>query len=425
MTTSTPESTFPISNSPRVWLLSSADTPVGISLLRRILAHGDFLVAGIDHQAFESDSYKAKGFKEVLTEIGHYPARKDWQARLKVVALDLRSQAQCQAAVATALHLFGKLDILFCCTSQAVVGAVEELGCPTGTSLVREQFEMNFFGPMNMIKAVLPTMRSQHNGHVIVLTGITGHLGTPGLSMYCSSQWALEGFCDSMAYEIAPFNVKLTIVQSSIEIGILTNRVVSAPAMAEYTSEGGHQAPLFRGILDGLLNRLPAIRAQYPNAHVGANSPGEAMEGEGEITSPTASSEAERASGPFLLSRDETVSLIPPLSCAHTEKLVAETVHAITAIGGHENPPARHIVGIEGVASVKEKLKTVSEELEEFVDASISVDCERAGDKRARRTSHASQADSRGQAKTDSNGWDEQVDHVHPIHEAARVLQAL
>ncbi|KAK5953822.1 hypothetical protein OHC33_005091 [Knufia fluminis] len=425
MTTSTPESTFPISNSPRVWLLSSADTPVGISLLRRILAHGDFLVAGIDQSAFESASHKSKGFKEVLTEIAHYPSRKDWQARLKVVALDLRSQAQCQAAVATALHVFGKLDILFCCTSQAVIGAVEELGNPAGQNLVREQFETNFFGPMNMIKAVLPTMRAQHNGHIIVLTGITGHLGTPGLSMYCSSQWALEGFCDSIAYEIAPFNVKLTIVQSSIEIGILTNKVVSAPWMVEYTGEGGHQAPLFRGILDGLLNRLPAIRAQYPSGNVGAGSPGLEKEKEGEIASPSASSEAERASGPFLLSRDETVSLFPPLSCAHTEKLVAETVHAITAIGGHENPPARHIVGIEGVASVKEKLKTVSEELEEFVDASVSADCERTGDKRARRASHASQADSRGQTRTDGSGWDGQIDHVHPIHEAARVLQSL
>lgn len=427
MATSTPESIFPISNSPRVWLLSSADTPVGISLLRRILAHGDFLVAGIDQQAFESDSFKSKGFKEVLTEIAHYPSRKDWQARLKVVALDLRSQAQCQAAVATALHVFGKLDILFCCTSQAIVGAVEELGGNAGQNLVREQFETNFFGPMNMIKAVLPTMRSQHNGHVIVLTGITGHLGTPGLSVYCSSQWALEGFCDSIAYEIAPFNVKLTIVQSSIEIGILTNKVVSAPAMDEYTAEGGHQAPLFRGILDGLLNRLPAIREQYPGGNVGTGSPGQRREkeAEGEITSPSASSEAERASGPFLLSRDETVSLFPPLSCAHTEKLVAETVHAIAAIGGHENPPARHIVGVEGVASVKEKLKTVSEELEEFVDASVSADCERTGDKRARRASYTSQADSRGQAKLNGNGWDEQVDHVHPIHEAARVLQSL
>jgi hypothetical protein len=56
------------------------------------------------------------------------------------------------------------------------------------------------------------------------------------------------------------------------------------------------------------------------------------------------------------------------------ELLTAETIHAITAIGGHDNPPARHIVGVEGVASVKEKLKTVSEELEDFIECSRAVD---------------------------------------------------
>ena len=308
-----------------------------------------------------------------------------------------------------------------------MVGVVEELG--GHGNLVREQFETSFFGPMNLIRSVIPEMRRQTHGHIIVLTGITGHLGTPGLSLYCSSQWALEGFCDSIAYEIAPFGIKLTIVQASIEIGILTNRVTSAPMMAEYSAEAGCTAPLFRGILDGLLNRLPAIRAQYPPAQTQSGS---ATGGEGtpggaeEITSPSASSEAERSSGPYLLSRDETVSLFPPLSCAHTEKLVSETVHAITAIGGHENPPARHIVGIEGVASVKEKLKTVSEELEEFVDTSMSADCERVGDKRTRRASHASQADSRGQTKINGNGNANNADeHMSHVLEAAGVLSSI
>jgi len=59
--------------------------------------------------------------------------------------------------------------------------------------------------------------------------------------------------------------------------------------------------------------------------------------------------------------------------------LIAETIHAVTAVGGHENPPARHIVGFEGVASVKEKLKTVSEELEDFVECSAGVDIEGGG----------------------------------------------
>lgn len=279
--------------------------------------------------------------------------------------------AQCQAAIAAAIQTFQKIDILFCCTSETIVGTVEELAATQRTlTLVRDQFESNFFGPMNIIRAVIPEMRDKTNGHIIVLSGITGHLGTPGLSMYCAAGWALEGFCDSIAYEIAPFNIKLTIVQASIEIGILTNKITSAPQMKAYSPEFGNTAPLFRRILDGLLNRLPGIRAQYPQP------PGY------EVQSP--SSESERQSGPWLLSRDEIVTLYPPLSQSHTEKLIAETVHALIAIGGHENPPARHIVGFEGVASVKEKLKTVSEELEDFVDTSLSADIERPNTGNAR-----------------------------------------
>ncbi|OQV04149.1 hypothetical protein CLAIMM_09077 [Cladophialophora immunda] len=354
----TPNPQFPTHNAPRVWLLTSGDSPIGISTARQVLDHGDYVVSGIIQAEFENDGARSQEFKRFLSQVGRTPGMKE---RLKVVALDIRVVGQCQAAVAEAVHTFRKIDILFCCTSEAVIGTVEELSASSRTlTLVRDQFEKNFFGPMNIIKAVIPQMRSQMNGHIIALTGITGHLGTPGLSMYCASGWALEGFCDSIAYEIAPFNIKLTIVQASVEIGILTNKITSAPPMKAYTREFGHTAPIFRGILDGLLNRLPGIRAQYPPPP------------ETEIQSP--SSEAERQSGPYLLSRDEVVSLYPPLSHAHTEKLIAETVHALTAIGGHENPPARHIVGVEGVASVKEKLKTVSEELEEFVDTSASAD---------------------------------------------------
>ncbi|EDN93182.1 hypothetical protein SS1G_09048 [Sclerotinia sclerotiorum 1980 UF-70] len=67
-------------------------------------------------------------------------------------------------------------------------------------------------------------------------------------------------------------------------------------------------------------------------------------------------------------------SVFPILPSESKDKLVMETVHALTAIGGHENPPARHIVGYEGIASVKEKLKIVSEEMEDFVEVSCAVD---------------------------------------------------
>ena len=171
---------------------------------------------------------------------------------------------------------------------------------------------------------------------------IAGHLGTPGLGMYCAAGWALEGFCDSLAYEIAPFNIKMTIVQPTMEIGVLTNKIISAPSMPQYSPEN-NPAPLFRGILKGLLDRLDTVQ-QNKNHE------------------------------PATFAGDQIKALYPELPLQMQSALLAETINAVTAIGGHENPPARHIVGHEGVASVKEKLKTVSEELEDFVDCSYAVD---------------------------------------------------
>ena len=160
--------------------------------------------------------------------------------------------------------------------------------------------------------------------------------------MYCASGWALEGFCDSLAYEIAPFDIKLTIIQPTMEIGILTNKIVSAPSLPQYEPEV-NPAPLFRGIIGGLLDRIQGPHYNGDQAH-------------------------------STLASNRITSLYPRLPTEMKESLIAETINAITAIGGHDNPPARHIVGHEAVASVKEKLKTVSEELEDFVEVSCAVD---------------------------------------------------
>ncbi|KAL1999304.1 hypothetical protein VTN02DRAFT_4712 [Thermoascus thermophilus] len=356
-----PRSHFPSHSEPRVWVISSGDSPIGISLTRQILAHGDSAVVGLAPSNLDRDEYRRGQFEAFLEEVDEHSGE-GWTQRLKAVVLDLRMMGQCQAVVAEAVATFGKMDILVCCTSQAVVGSVEELGAsPRTMNLVRDQFETNFFGPVNIIKAALPHMRRQKSGHIMVLSGITGHIGTPGLGAYCASGWALEGFCDSIAYEIAPFNIKLTILQCSIEIGILSNLVTSVPPILPAYAPSNNHAPLFRSILNRLVSRLP-------NAN-GGDSASTNTNGHADSS---AEQENTGANGPF--SAPEVVSMYPPLSPAHLEILTAETVHALTAIGGHENPPSRHIVGQEGVASVKEKLKTVSEELEDFIQASCAVD---------------------------------------------------
>lgn len=240
------------------------------------------------------------------------------------------------------------------------MGTVEELSTtPITQNLVREQFETVFFSQVNFIKATLPVLRSQHTGHIIVLTSTGGHIATPGMSMYSAATWALEGFCDSLAYEIAPFNVKVTIVQPSQEIQSLTNRLIFAPKLSAYDSDD-NPAPNIRDILCNVLDADP--NTAVPSASLSTPPP--------EVSSPT--------SMDFDLSPElghgDIFKRYPRLPPAAAEKLVMETVHALSAIGGHENPPARHIVGTEGALAVREKLKTVSEELEDFVDASLAVD---------------------------------------------------
>lgn len=225
--------------------------------------------------------------------------------------------------------------------STAFVGTVEEMSTSAATqNLVRDQFEIIFFSQVNYIKATLPLLRERHNGHIIILTSITGHIGIPGMPFYSSAIWALEGYCDSLAYEIAPFNIKLTIVQPNKEISMLTNKIVFAPQLRQYESSN-NPAPAIRDILTNVLNAHPETRLPPQQ---GAND------------------------------EESIVRRYPRLPGEARDRLVLETVHALTAIGGHENPPARHIVGYEGVVSVKEKLKTVSEELEDFVEVSCAVD---------------------------------------------------
>ncbi|KAF1937267.1 NAD(P)-binding protein [Clathrospora elynae] len=360
---------FPPHNAPRVWFITRGVSPIAIALARQVLEHGDYVVAGVMPIEFEKREGQGEDFRTFLEDVRQ---TERWRERLRVVGLDSRVIGQCQAAVAEAVEAFGRIDVMLCAASEAVIGAVEELAQSSRTiSLVDEIFEINFFANVNIIKAILPTMRERKNGHIIVITGITGHLGTPGLGMYCSSQWAIEGYCDSLAYEIAPFNVKMSIVQANMEVNVLTNRITSVPPMAEYL-QGENPAPLAREIFSGLLDKLERI--ENPSSHPFFSFEDNKSPGDDSPTSTSPDAIMHEPTMGDLLSSDTVNSLYAPLPMAVKSSLIAETVYALTAIGGHDNPPARHIVGSEGVTAVKEKLKTNSEELEDFIEVSNAVD---------------------------------------------------
>lgn len=147
---------FPTHNAPRVWLLTSGDSPIGISLARQVLSHGDYVVSGLVHTDLLQESPRTEELKSLLAECERR-AEDGWRDRLRIVELDVRCgslsyasfveeqeagrvsgvldsilpdhiaevciwnnrmMGQCQAAVAAAVDAFGRLDILMCCTSQ-------------------------------------------------------------------------------------------------------------------------------------------------------------------------------------------------------------------------------------------------------------------------------------------------------------------
>ncbi|KAL6879019.1 short chain dehydrogenase/reductase family protein [Trichoderma novae-zelandiae] len=382
-------------NSPRTWLLTASLSPLAVRLIRQLLSHGDCVAACFPPLEIEHEERSAE-FRELINECTS--GRKDregWKDRIRGIRCDGRTMSGCGAAVAEAVDVFGRIDILLCCRSEAVVGTVEELSTNLATqSLARDQFETLFFSQVNFIKAALPQLRTQHTGHIIVLTSTGGHIGTPHMSMYTAATWALEGFCDSLAYEVAPFNIKVTIVQPNKEIQSLTNRITFAPQIPAYASSFA-EAPSVREMLTTVLN-------SHPDTAVPANP-----ESDNAAASPDSMSlEPGEAVG-------DIFSRYPKLPPSSIDKLVNETIYALTAIGGHENPPSRHIVGTEGALAVKEKLKTVTEEMEDFVEASLAVDIfeseltEEARDDRNRDASQtpaaSSQTPATGPSTTASN----------------------
>jgi NAD(P)-dependent dehydrogenase (short-subunit alcohol dehydrogenase family) len=105
-------------NSPRTWFITSAISPIAVRLIRLLLAHGDYVAAGLPPFEIEDDN-RSSEFRELINECKS--GRKDregWKDRIRGLRCDGRIMGQCGAAVAEAVELFGRIDILLCCTSE-------------------------------------------------------------------------------------------------------------------------------------------------------------------------------------------------------------------------------------------------------------------------------------------------------------------
>ena len=173
---------------PKTFLITGASSGFGRAIFSAAVAAGHKAVGTVrrdaDRQALESlDSERAKA------------------AVVDVTQLDILDEV-----VARLQHEHGPIDVLINSAGYGHEGVLEE--SPLGE--MRRQLDVNLFGAVAMMKAVLPSMREHRRGHIINISSMAGNMGLPGIAYYTASKYALEGVSEVLAKEVAAFGVKVT-----------------------------------------------------------------------------------------------------------------------------------------------------------------------------------------------------------------------
>ncbi|MFJ3034645.1 SDR family NAD(P)-dependent oxidoreductase [Curtobacterium pusillum] len=174
----------------KTWLITGASRGMGVDIAKAALAAGHNVVA------------TGRNTDAVTNALGAAD-------NLLVVELDLTRPEDASAAAQAAVNRFGRIDVLVNNAANFYAGFFEE----TSDSQIRAQMETNFFGPLNVTRAILPIMRKQRSGHVITVTSLAGVTGLEFVAAYASSKFALEGWMESLRFDVEPYGIKTTIVE--------------------------------------------------------------------------------------------------------------------------------------------------------------------------------------------------------------------
>ncbi|MEV6304224.1 oxidoreductase [Actinoplanes sp. NPDC051861] len=175
----------------QVWLITGTSRGLGRQLAESALAAGHRVVA------------TARRPEQIADLAGAYGDR------VRTIALDVTDPRAAQAAVAAATTAFGRLDVLVNNAGYADVASIEDMP----ESEFRAQIDANFYGVVNLTRAALPVMRQQGSGHILQISSVGGRVGGPGLGAYQAAKWAVGGFSEVLAREVAPFGIRVTVAE--------------------------------------------------------------------------------------------------------------------------------------------------------------------------------------------------------------------
>lgn len=175
----------------KVWFITGCSTGLGRELAEVLLQSGYRVVATARDSGTIADL--ASSFPDTA----------------RTFSLDVTSPAQVRSAIEFALKEFGRIDVLVNNAGYGLLGAIEE----PSDSQIREQFETNFFGAVDVMRAVLPVMRSQNYGHVLNLSSVAGFIASGSAGYYAATKFALEALSESLSQEGTEHNIRVTIVE--------------------------------------------------------------------------------------------------------------------------------------------------------------------------------------------------------------------
>ncbi|KAG9246380.1 hypothetical protein BJ878DRAFT_417150 [Calycina marina] len=136
----------------------------------------------------------------------------NWHENCLGTLCDIRSQESVGNVIDQTFKHFGRIDVIANCSGYGVIGACED----QDEHELRNQFETNFMGTLHIIQLTLPYFREQGGGRYIIFSSTSGALGVPGLGPYCATKYAVEGLIEAMLYEIDNFNIKATLVEPGL-----------------------------------------------------------------------------------------------------------------------------------------------------------------------------------------------------------------
>jgi NAD(P)-dependent dehydrogenase (short-subunit alcohol dehydrogenase family) len=182
----------------KVWLVTGSASGLGRDIAETVLASGDRLLA---------TARDPRRLNDLVERYGE---------QVQTAPLDVADEAAAKAAVAKVVNVFGRLDVVVNNAGYGDMSPFEQVSSERFRALI----DTNFFGVVSMTRAALPIMRKQKSGYIFQISSVGGRLATPGSASYHAAKWAVGGFTEAIALEVAAFGVKVCAIEPG---GMRTN----------------------------------------------------------------------------------------------------------------------------------------------------------------------------------------------------------